>query len=478
MKKMNFVFKHTKKHWYKFLILFVATIVATFISSVYPYVLGKLVDESVYGKDIYLFFKWAIIYAVAYIIAQVIYFVQNIAWAKLMTGFVFDIRKELFNKLMSVKARFLINTKTGDIVNRINSDADSVLDLIHQDVFYLVATIVELISSLYFVCKISYIVAAYCVIATPVVFLLTKHMSKKNKKHEKKIIEQQSLLTSRTFEFLNGYLDIKILAMPYKIIQHLLSILKMFYNEKIKLDKWNILSSGIVNGLNLFSTLLVYYLSIILIKNGYLTIGEFVACANYISRITKKYSSINKRVTSIKVKSINLERINEVLDEESEELEDHDLDHALQCITNDSYVSFNNVTFSYEKNNNVLNNLTFDIKQGEKVALVGESGSGKSTIINLICGFYDVKSGEIKVGNYYIGSGNLSKIRSHIGIVHQDILLFNDTIRYNLSFANDSISDDELWKALSEANLVEFIRGLPEQLDTKIGYGGIQLSGG
>lgn len=478
-KKLQFIFRHAKKHKIKFIILFLTTIIATFIAAIYPYILGKLVDESIYGKNLNLFFRWVLIYFGAYMLAQVIYMAQNTAWAKLMVEFVFDIRSELFNKIINLKAKYLVNVNTGDLQNRINNDANQIMDLIHWDVFYLVANIIDLLASIYFVFLISPYISIYCIVAIPFIVMLTKKLSKKNKTTEKVMVEQRALLNSRLFEFLNGILDIKILSMSYNAIKHLVKIVIRIYREKIWLDRWLIVSERIMAGINLLSTMLIYLFSLFLIMKGHITIGGFVACTNYISRVTRLFSTINKYLTSIKVHSISIDRINEILDMDSEENVIYDKNTILKFnLINDLHIEFENVKFSYNADNPILKDVSFKIHYGEQIALVGESGAGKSTIINLICGLYDVDNGCIKINGYNIKKINLNLLRSQIGVVHQDIQLFNDTIRYNLNFGNPDLNDDILWDALDAAQLKQFVLDLPDQLDTIIGISGTTLSGG
>ena len=353
------------------------------------------------------------------------------------------------------------------------------MDLIHWDVFYLVANIIDLLASIYFVFLISPYISIYCIVAIPFIVMLTKKLSKKNKTTEKVMVEQRALLNSRLFEFLNGILDIKILSMSYNAIKHLVKIVIRIYREKIWLDRWLIVSERIMAGINLLSTMLIYLFSLFLIMKGHITIGGFVACTNYISRVTRLFSTINKYLTSIKVHSISIDRINEILDMDSEENVIYDKNTILKFnLINDLHIEFENVKFSYNADNPILKDVSFKIHYGEQIALVGESGAGKSTIINLICGLYDVDNGCIKINGYNIKKINLNLLRSQIGVVHQDIQLFNDTIRYNLNFGNPDLNDDILWDALDAAQLKQFVLDLPDQLDTIIGISGTTLSGG
>jgi ATP-binding cassette subfamily B protein len=354
------------------------------------------------------------------------------------------------------------------------------MDLIHWDVFYLIANTIDLLASIYFVFIISPYISIYCIVAIPFIVLITKKLSKKNKKTEKIMVEQRALLNSHQFEFLNGILDIKILSMSYNAIKHLVKIIIRMYREKIRLDKWLIVSERVMSGINLLSTMLIYLFSLFLIMKGHITIGGFVVCTNYISRITRIFSTINQYLTSIRVHSISIDRINEILDMESERniIDGHNNNTLRNISINDVCVEFENVSFSYDADNPILKELSFKIHYGEKIALVGESGAGKSTIINLICGLYEIDNGNIKFNKYNIETINLNILRSNIGVVHQDIQLFNDTIRYNLGFGNPDLNDNDLWEALEAAHLKQFVFSLPDQLDTLIGFSGTTLSGG
>lgn len=141
-------------------------------------------------------------------------------------------------------------------------------------------------------------------------------------------------------------------------------------------------------------------------------------------------------------------------------------------------ISFEHVTFGYSEETSVLKDVSFTIEPGRQISLVGYSGTGKSTIANLIYKLYEIKSGKILIDGVDIRDYNLHRLRRQIGIIHQDPFIFDETIRYNLIFSNDSSRDQEIWDALAKSHLSDFIKTLPDGLDTAIGIGKRMLSGG
>ena len=167
-------------------------------------------------------------------------------------------------------------------------------------------------------------------------------------------------------------------------------------------------------------------------------------------------------------------RFLEIMDEKVEE----EKENAIDDITLQGNIKFENVSFSYQTTENVLNNVSFNINKGETIALVGESGGGKTTICHLIPNFYKVTDGTISIDGININDLSFKALRKSIGIVQQDVFLFNGSIKENILYGNLSASDEEVIEAAKKANIYDYIMKLPDGFDTQIGERGVKLSGG
>ena len=223
--------------------------------------------------------------------------------------------------------------------------------------------------------------------------------------------------------------------------------------------------------INIVTSLVVYGFSAYLIFNGKLTVGLFMAIVQYVALLHKKFNWLLRIYLDWHTRKISIDRVSEILDSESENENGQSLSENINCI------EFRNVSFGYNKNI-VLNNISFSIHQGEHVAIVGTSGVGKTTITGLLLKFFVPQSGVIYVNGQNLQNFKYSDIRQNIGIVQQDILLFDETIRYNLLLGNKSCSDEELMEICKNVGLSDLITRLPHGLDTKIGINANDLSGG
>jgi subfamily B ATP-binding cassette protein MsbA len=211
------------------------------------------------------------------------------------------------------------------------------------------------------------------------------------------------------------------------------------------------------------------------IIKGEQTIGNLVAYMAYLKMLQNPIRSFTQMVSRFQQAVVSYSRIIEIFDSEPKITTVKD---SMQLEKFSSRIVFENVTFSYKNNINVLNKVNFDMKYGEVTAIVGISGSGKSTITKLIERLYDVTDGKILIDSHDIKKYSLKSLRNNIGLVSQDIELIDGTIYENIIYGQPNKSDKEVIKAIEAANLVEFINNLPKGVETEVGEKGIKLSGG
>jgi ATP-binding cassette subfamily B protein len=218
--------------------------------------------------------------------------------------------------------------------------------------------------------------------------------------------------------------------------------------------------------------MIIYALCGYFVARGGFSVGAFVSVIAYFGTVASAMTSLSKKWVAIQNNMAGVERVSWLLKQESEEQSDT----PLTIYSGD--IEFKNVSFAYQSGVDVLRNVNLTVNNGEKVALVGKSGAGKSTMASLLLAFMRPDAGEIRIDGQDIGSVSLESLRRQIGIVWQDILLFDGTVRQNMQLARQDASEDEIRGALQRANLLEFIDSLPQGLDTLIGQGGQGLSGG
>lgn len=473
-RRIKLILYYAKPHQWVFIGLFACIIVTTFSGAIYPYIFGRLVDEVFYSKNMAAFLNIVLIYGTVYLFNQLMHFALNMSWARLMTRFLFDIRSAIFNKVLSYKGVKLTGLYSGDIIARMNNDTAEFMNFIHWNIFYTVGGALDLLLSLGFIFYLNVWIGFFTFLLTPTIVYSSRKFSKMAKKYYEEIAQKNGLLSSWLFEIIKGMQDIRLLNATKNILSDYVGKTIKIMRLQIKSGKVEVVAERINSGISLLVQMALYIISAVFIINGHLTVGGFTACITYFGTCTAMFNSLNSKIVNIAANMVSVDRVVNILEEPSE---DYNLD-APDITIEKGNILFSNVFFSYINDIRVLKGLTLDIKSGERVSLVGHSGAGKTTIANLLYKLYEVDRGAISIDGINITEFNLHNLRDQIGIVHQDTLLFESTVRFNLCFSNDNKNDNQLWNALKMAHLYDFISALPNGLDTKIGSGGITFSGG
>jgi len=208
--------------------------------------------------------------------------------------------------------------------------------------------------------------------------------------------------------------------------------------------------------------------------NGQVTIGMFLAILQYFSNVNNNISIIMQNVNTIQNRLVAIQKVIDYMSIESEE----DELRTDKLLVDQGRISFNDVSFYYNKKNNVLDNINLNIRSGERISLVGSSGAGKTTISSLLLGFYIPQSGSISIDEHDLRQCTLKSIRNEIGIVQQEVLMFDGTLRMNMTLGNKHATDNQIMEACEMAAIGDFVRSLPDGLDTVMGKNATDFSGG
>lgn len=466
------IIEFAKPHAVKFGILLLCVLATTFLGMVYPYIFGLLVDEVFYEKNMSKFYEIVFLYGVIFFVNQILHFVLNMSWANLMTKFLFDIRNAVFTKVLSLKGSKLSSVYSGDIVFRMGNDVEQFMNYIHWNTFYFLASILRLIVSICFIASIFWPFAILAIVITPVIVYVSQHFSKRIKIVYKVKTEKSGFLSSWLFEIVKGMREVKLLSALKGVLSDYVGYTVKIERLHIQANVLEIVSERVNSGISLIWQLVLYSVSAIMVINGHVTLGGFTACVSYFGKCISSFNAINNHLTGISGNLVSVDRVCDTLKEESERDSGTDIEIA------SGDIKFEEVHFSYTEEKEVLKGVNFNIVSGERIALVGHSGEGKSTIASLLLGFYDISKGKILIDGIPIEKYSLHSLRQQIGIVQQETILFDESIRYNLVFSNDKSHDEQIESALKRASLWEYVSSLPDGLDTMLGTGRSALSGG
>lgn len=475
MTKFKFILQQMKGYRIKFFLLFLLVIASSIIGTFYPFYLGRMIDSILYQHNFNYFFINFAFYGVVFLSHQIIWFLHTRLVARLRVSFLFNIKINALRKVLSYKASSLSDIESGDIIYRLSNDSDQIMDYIYYNIIYTISDIFELLTQLVFIYLISWKLLLLTLIAMPTSFFFATHFSKKVSNYYKEVNKEQNAFTTWLFDILNGLRDIKLLNAGHKIIRMLVQRKVNIIRKDVKAKKIEVTSGISISTLSFVIQMSLYVFSAIWIIIGDLTIGGFIAVAEYFNASLSAFKDIFGRANPITQNLISIERVMELFSIESEQPNLPTTETSPCEVSGD--IQFENITFCY-KHQKVLHNISFHIKNGEKVAIVGHSGSGKSTLISLLLRLYDADEGKIYLNNRDIKNYDIHALRNYIGVVHQNNVIFQGSVRFNLQFSEDKKNDDLLWNALQYAELKDFVMSLPQGLDTLIGRYGIDMSGG
>lgn len=472
--RIKYICRYARRYWLQFLFVLFTILITTFIVAMYPYLFGKLIDALYYKKEISSFLRIVLIYCAVFLINQFLHFVLDMTVVNLRTKYNFDIKRRIFRKVLSYTSKKLSGLNAGDIIYRINIDADEVLNFIYADVFYGLSALLDLIMCLGMTALINLPFAGISLVLAFSTFFLSKHFSGKLKPLSEKLAQFTAANESWLYEFLSGMRDVKLLTATkyciHKYLKNDFDIIRI-NNKKVKQE---VIADRSNAAMQLVNSLCIYIFSAFFIASGRFTLGGMIACIDYFNRITLMLNRLYSRTFTMSGRMVSIDRILDIEKEPSEQNQAHIPPQHIKW----GDIRLKDVVFSYNKNVNVLNGLSLHIKPGEKISLVGKSGAGKSTIAELLCRLYDVYKGEIDIDEINIKAYNLRDLRRQIGIVHQETIIFNSSVRYNLVFSNNTEFDERVWLVLKYVRMDEAVKKLPAGLDTILDSSAMSLSGG
>ena len=474
------MFSYLIPYW-KQLIVSVLAIITSSVFGVFPTILtGRIIDEGLLQQDLPVLIRLIGLSFGVLIIANLISIVESYVNVWMAENITYDMRNKMYSHLQRMSHRFFTTSKQGDIITRMTSDiggVQSVLTGTWTNILQNIATLTVALVTMY---TKSPLLATIGIVVVPLFILPTKRVGKRR---------WEITLESRKH---NDDIN-QILNETLSVSGQLLS--KLFVTEAYEFDRYqeankqmirlNIKESMagkwfrvVINVFTNIGPMLIYLVGGILIieyGNTDLTIGDITVMVALLGRMYGPVNSLlNIQVDVIRSMAL-FDRIFEYFDLPVE------IDNNPQAIKPESFTGelvFEDVSFHYDPDQPILNDVSFELKPGSSVAIVGPSGAGKSTIINLIPRLYDVTGGRILLDGIDIRKLDLAYLRQHIGVVTQDTYLFNGTIRENLLYAKPDATQAEIEKACSEANIHAFISGLPKGYDTVVGNRGMKLSGG
>lgn len=386
-----------------------------------------------------------------------------------------DIRNALYHHLQRLSIAYYDRRRTGDIMSNLTNDISALQTAIVTDFITLVQESAIFIGSFGSMIYLQWKLTVLCLIIVPLVSYVIKFFGKKLHNSGKDVQETLADVTSMLQETIQGVRIVRSFNRGAYEEKRFQKINKLSFTAAVRAIRQQSQMTPFVEFLAAIAVCTIIWYGGVSVIDGVMSTGELIAFLIYAINLANPTRRVAESVGNIQKSLAAADRVFSILDEQPEIQNRKD---AKDIEVKVGRVEARHVSFSYEMGNPVLTDLNFVAEPGQTIALVGPSGSGKTTIANLLPRFYDVTGGGIYIDGVDIRDSTISSLREHIGLVPQDTLLFNTTIKENILYGRLDATDKEVWEAVKAANAEKFIRGLPNGIETKVGDRGLVLSGG
>ena len=467
--------KYVRPYMHRLMLAILCTVLAAACNLYLPWIIKDVVDKVLVDKDTFMLYLIAVSIIVIFIIRGIFFYGQSYLMSWVGQKVVIDIRGEIFRKLQRLSMSFYDKNKTGTIMSYVTNDVAALQTAMVEKAVELVTEGLILIGSIVAMLWLDWKLTLFTFCTFPIVLWCMDSFGKKIRKNGGEIQECTAELTSVLQETVSSARVIKSFVREEYETDRFDNQNKENFYANMKNIKLNSLLTPVVEFVAAVGVTIVMWYGGRSVIDGDITAGALVAflvyavnIANPIKRLTKVAASIQKALAAG-------DRVFGVLDlpEDIKEVPDAKVLPPVQ-----GKVEFDNVKFSYNLDEEVLNGLSFTVNPGEVTAIVGPSGAGKSTIASLLPRFYDVTGGDIRIDGYSIKDLTLDSLRGQVGIVPQETMLFNGSVYDNILYGRLDATEEEVYAAAKAANADEFIRQLPQGYETQLGDRGVNISGG
>ena len=463
-----------KPHRKLFALDMLASLIIAIIGMFYPIVTRLVFKTYVPENNVKMIIICGVVLFVIYFIRMLLkFFVQyygHIIGVKMQA----KMRKDLFEHLEELPYSYYDEHETGKIMSRLTNDLVDVSELAHHgpENFFICGIMV--IGSFIYLCTINWILALIIFACVPLLVVISIILRKRMTDAFSETRKDVAKINAQVESSITGIRVTKAFTNSEKEIEKFQKSNNSYIKSRSKAYK----AMGLFHSTTSFAVDLFYVVCII--SGSLFAINSIIDLSDYLTFVVSVSLFISPLQTLINFVEqyqngvTGFKRFIEIMEEKIEFTNQN----ALENIDIKGEIEFKNVSFNYRSSDQVLNNISFKINKGEKIALVGESGGGKTTICHLIPNFYQVSEGEVLVDNININNISFKALRRAIGIVQQDVFLFNGTIKENILYGKLDATDEEVIEASKRANIYDYIMSLPNGFDSEIGERGVRLSGG
>ena len=462
---------------YKKQVVAVLTImlVSVVITLINPLIIQQAIDVYIAGEDWHGLKRLGIVAVLLNLTLVLLVKMRMYIMAKVSNEVLLTIREELYTHIQTLSFQFFDSRPTGKILARIIGDVNSLKEVLSNSVTTLIPDFITILSVVGIMFVKNWKLAAAALSSLPLMILGVAFVQSKSHIRWQIHRKKGSNMNAFVHEDISGMYVVQSFGAEQETKQIFEELLQEHKDSFVDAVRYADAFGPIVDFCWGLGTMVLYFFGVNMILDRMLQVGTLIAFGTYISMFWRPVMNLSNFYNQLVTNIAGAERIFEILDTKPD-LTDGETACEMPEIT--GAVSFRHVTFSYEKEKEVLKAVSFEIEPGQTVALIGPTGAGKSTIVNLICRFYDIQHGQVCIDGRDVKSVTIESLRSQMGIMTQDVFLFSGTIRENIRYGRLEASEEEIIRAAKAVHAHEFIMKMEKGYDTELKERGAGLSAG
>ncbi|WZE73979.1 ABC transporter ATP-binding protein [Macrococcus sp. CCM 2573] len=461
----------------KLTVVIVSVIISSLLGLIGPYMIGQMIDNKILKKNFEGIENDLLILFFIFIGLSLFSYVAAIIMVTIAQETVYKLRMLLFSRLQKLPIPFFDKRQHGELMSRMTNDIDTISQVLNSSFIQFTSSIITIIGTIIVMLLLSPLLTLLTMMIIPLMLIamrwITNRTSILYKRRQRAIGEMNGYIE----EIISGQEVVKLFTREVRVTEGFTE-----KNAKVRdISYWSVSYSGLIpkvmNFFNNLSFAIVAGIGGVLALNGNgITVGTIVIFAEYARQFTRPLNDLANQFNTVLSALSGAERVFEIIDTEPEV----DIDNSNRNLTIRGEISFEQVTFKYneEQLKPTINDVTIHLNQGESLALVGATGAGKTTLMQLLARFYEINSGKIMIDGIDIKDIPKQTLRNQMAYVLQDPFIFDGTIRENIKYKNQHISDEVMIQAAKDANAYDFIMRLEDGFDTKISFESTHLSQG
>lgn len=453
----------------------ILTITISALAAVRPRLTPIAIDDKIANKDI-PGLQWIVIILLGTLILQgAIQYIMAYLTSWIGQKIIYDLRKKVYEHTINLNLKFFDNNPIGRLVTRVTNDIEVLYEVFSSGLVTAFGDIFTIIWILYFMFTLDWKLSLVSLSVLPILVYATSVFRKKVRSSYARIRVLVAKMNSYIQEHITGISIVQLFVKEKKAVDEFDKINRDHTEENKNSIFYYAVFFPVVELLGAIAVGLIIWYGGGQVFSNYISVGVIISFIQFTEMFFRPIRDLSEKYNILQTAMASSERIFDLLDRESP-ITDPENPASVKDIKGN--IEFKNVWFAYNEEDYVLKNVSFKIKEGERIAFVGATGAGKSTIINLLCRFYDVSKGSISMENEDIRNFNQKDLRSNIAIVLQDVFLFSGDIKSNIDLGNDLISNATIDESIRNTGLDDFIDSLPDGINHKVNERGSTLSVG